>query len=111
IRILDWGGNFNFAAMNNLAAREARGDYLLLLNNDTAVLGDDWLDVLMSHAQRPEIGIAGARLLTPDSQRVQHAGLILGMQGIAASAFADSQPTGYAGALLRAVVEQNYSAV
>ncbi|TCJ18047.1 glycosyltransferase [Parasulfuritortus cantonensis] len=78
IRVLASPGPFNFAAMNNQAAREARGEYLLLLNNDTAVLHEDWLDEMMAHARRPEVGVVGARLIYPTG-KIQHAGVVLGL--------------------------------
>jgi GT2 family glycosyltransferase/glycosyltransferase involved in cell wall biosynthesis len=111
VRVLRYEKPFNFSAMNNLAAKEARGEYLLLLNNDTAVLEPDWLDEMMSHAQRPEVGVVGARLLFPN-RLVQHAGVVLGM-GIYAVAdhpfigFPAEDP-GYWG---RLELTQNYSAV
>src|SRR5690606_35635661 len=75
IRVLRYPHPFNYSAINNMAAREARGEYLVLLNNDTAILREDWLDALMNHGQRPEVGIVGAKLLYPDG-KIQHAGVI-----------------------------------
>ncbi|MET1078203.1 MAG: glycosyltransferase [Pseudomonas sp.] len=109
VRVLAYPHPFNFAAINNLAAREARGEYLLLLNNDTAVLREDWLDQLLNHAQRPEVGVVGAKLLYPDG-RVESAGLLLGLRGPAESPFV-GEPMNAAGYLQRLQVEQNYSAV
>lgn len=82
VRVLACPGPFNYAAINNRAAREASGDILLLLNNDTEVRHPDWLREMASHAIRPEIGAVGARLLFPHGQ-VQHAGVVLGLDGIA----------------------------
>ncbi len=109
LRVLRQPGPFNFSAMNNAAARTARGDYLLLLNNDTAALHDDWLDEMMSHAVRPDVGIVGAKLLFPDG-KIQHAGVILGMRGPAEHPFINRPPEdrGYFG---RAQLVQNLSAV
>lgn len=67
---------FNFAALNNLGARTARGDVLVFANNDLEFVQPRWLHELVAEAIRPEIGVAGARLLYPDG-RVQHAGLVL----------------------------------
>ena len=78
IRVITSPGPFNFSALNNRAAEQARGDYLLLLNNDTAVLQADWLDEMMAHGQRAEVGIVGARLIYPTGS-IQHAGVILGI--------------------------------
>ncbi len=109
VRVIPYSSPFNFSAMINLGARHAAGDYLLLLNNDTAVLQDAWLRRMMDHAQRPEVGVVGARLLFPD-QRVQHAGVIVGMGGsahhVGAGAALDEP-----GPMGRAQMTQNYSAV
>ena len=109
LRVVRQPGPFNFSAMNNAAAKLARGDYLLLLNNDTAALHDDWLDDMMGHAVRPDVGIVGAKLLYPDG-KIQHAGVILGMRGPAEHPFIGRPPEdrGYFG---RAQLTQNLSAV
>ncbi len=109
LRVLHAPGPFNFSAMNNAAARAARGEYLLLLNNDTAALHEDWLDEMMGHAVRPDVGIVGAKLLYPDG-KIQHAGVILGVKGPAEHAFIGRPPEdrGYYG---RAQLTQNLSAV
>lgn len=78
VRVLTYSRPYNFSAMNNLAVRAARGEYILLLNNDTVVVQDNWLDRMMAQAQRPDVGVVGARLVYPD-QRLQHAGIVLGM--------------------------------
>lgn len=80
VRVLHRPGPFNFSALNNDAAREARGEILVLLNNDTDVLSPDWLRELVSHAIRPEIGIVGAKLLYPD-RLVQHSGIVFDGRG------------------------------
>lgn len=109
IRVLRYPAPFNFSAMNNLAASEARGDYLLLLNNDTAVIRGDWLDALLNHAQRPEVGVVGAKLLHANG-KVQHAGLLLGLYGTAGQPFVglDANAQGY---MHRLEIDQNYGAV
>ncbi len=81
VRVLRHPGRFNWSAMNNAAARAARGDVLLLLNNDIAALHPDWLTVLVSHAVQPDVGAVGAKLLYPDG-RVQHAGITTDATGI-----------------------------
>lgn len=77
VRLLRHPGPFNYAAINNHAVREARGDVVVLLNNDVDPISSMWLDELVSHALRPEVGAVGAKLLYPDG-RVQHAGVVLG---------------------------------
>ncbi len=109
LRVIRAPGEFNFSAMNNTAARAARGEYLLLLNNDTAALHEDWLDEMMGHAVRPDVGAVGAKLLFPDG-KIQHAGVILGIRGPAEHPFIGRPPEdrGYFG---RAQLVQDLSAV
>ncbi len=82
-RVIHLPGPFNFAHICNQAAREATSPYLVFLNNDVEIIQADWLDRLLELAQRPEIGVVGAKLLYRD-RRVQHAGVILGIDGRAA---------------------------
>jgi GT2 family glycosyltransferase len=77
VRILPYQGAFNWSAMNNRAAEAARGEVLLLLNNDIDVIDGGWLAELVSQAMRPQVGAVGAKLLYPDGT-VQHAGMTLG---------------------------------
>ena len=74
---------FNFSFLMNEGERLSSGEYLLLLNNDTEVLSEDWLEVMLEQAQRPNIGVVGARLLFPNNT-LQHGGMIVGLGGIAA---------------------------
>ena len=82
VQILKYDKPFNYAAMNNLAARSAEGSVLCLLNNDIEVIERDWLREMVSHALRPEVGAVGAKLLYPDDA-IQHAGVIIGIHGLA----------------------------
>ncbi len=109
LRVLRYPHPFNFSAMNNCAAAQARGDYLVLMNNDTAVIDDNWLDELLNHAQRPEVGIVGARLHYPDGT-LQHAGVLLGLRGPAEHPWLrrDPQAPSY---MNRSQLDQNFSAV
>lgn len=75
-------GAFNFSRLCNLGARQAKGDVLVFLNNDTTVVTPDWLATLMRFARNAEIGAVGARLLYP-SGRLQHAGVVMGIGGYA----------------------------
>ena len=77
VRILPQPGPFNFSALNNRAAEQARGEVLLLLNNDTEVIEPGWLAEMVSHALRPEVGAVGAKLIYANG-RIQHAGVVLG---------------------------------
>lgn len=108
-RVLRRPGPFNFAALNNDAVREARGELVLLLNNDTEVVRPGWLSELVRQALRPEVGAVGARLWYPDGT-LQHGGVITGAGGVAGHAHLGlrrSEP-GYMG---RARVVQDLSAV
>jgi glycosyltransferase involved in cell wall biosynthesis len=78
VRVLRDEGPFNYSRLNNRAAAEARGDVLLLLNNDIDVLQSDWLREMVSHALRPDVGTVGARLLFED-RTLQHGGVVLGV--------------------------------
>ncbi|HEY0649274.1 glycosyltransferase family 2 protein [Phenylobacterium sp.] len=82
VRVLPAPGPFNYSALNNLAAAEATGEVLVLLNNDIEVTDAGWLSALVAQAVRPNVGAAGARLLFPDG-RVQHAGVVVGVGGAA----------------------------
>lgn len=109
IRVLYAPGAFNFSRMNNLAVQEARGEFILMLNNDTAALQPDWLTHMVRNALRDDVGIVGARLLYPDG-RLQHAGVILGLRGPAEHPFLGLEATD-PGYLCRAQVQQDFSAV
>jgi GT2 family glycosyltransferase/SAM-dependent methyltransferase len=80
------GAPFNFSALCNAGAAASTGRYLLFLNDDTVVMNPNWLEALLEHAQRDEIGAVGALLLFPDL-RIQHAGVVLGVYGVAGHAF------------------------
>jgi len=109
VRVLSMPIPFNYSKLNNAAITTARGDYIVLLNNDTEVLTPDWLEAMMEQAQRPAIGAVGASLIFPD-RSVQHGGVILGIGGVAGHShrFANPDSAGYFGAL-RAI--SNYAAV
>jgi GT2 family glycosyltransferase len=81
-RIIPWDKPFNYAAVNNFGAAHARGDVLLFLNNDIEAINSDWLERLVTHAMRPEVGAVGAKLYYADDS-IQHAGIVVGMGGIA----------------------------
>ena len=82
VRLVRHDVPFNFSAINNYAASQARGRFLLFLNNDTEVLTPDWIDAMVEYAQRPQTGAVGAKLLYEDGT-VQHAGVIVGLGGVA----------------------------
>jgi tetratricopeptide (TPR) repeat protein len=73
---------FNYSTLNNFAVMQASGDYLLFLNNDIEIITADWIEALVEQAQRPATGAVGGLLLYPDDT-VQHAGVVLGVGGVA----------------------------
>lgn len=80
-RIIKWNKQFNFASVCNFGAKEARGDYLLFLNNDTEVITPTWVEDMLGYAQQKYIGSVGCKLLYPDG-KLQHGGIILGVGGL-----------------------------
>lgn len=108
-RVLKFMHPFNYSAINNFAAEEAEGEFLCLMNNDIEVISEDWLDEMVGHAARPDIGAVGAMLYYPDD-RIQHAGVILLKTGIADHIYSGYKRgiEGYRG---RASLVQNLSAV
>lgn len=77
---------FNYSKLNNWAARVAAGPMLLLLNDDIVPIRPDWLEAMLEHAQRPEIGAVGAKLVYPNGL-IQHAGVVMGIFGTSGHAF------------------------
>ncbi|MDY6866919.1 MAG: glycosyltransferase family 2 protein [Chloroflexota bacterium] len=107
--VLEYDHPFNYSAINNFAVQHAGGDVLVFMNNDIEVISPYWLDEMVSHAIRPDIGAVGA-LLYYDDNTIQHAGVILGAGGVAGHAYLNwhrkdfLQKTGV-------FVVRNYSAV
>ncbi|QYM79768.1 glycosyltransferase [Horticoccus luteus] len=115
VTVLDYDAPFNYSAVNNTAVRAAHGELLAFLNNDIEIISPDWLDEMVSHAVRPEIGCVGAMLYYPDDT-IQHAGIVLGVGGrpgtpsVAGHAF-KCATRGSEGQRARLRLVQNYSAV
>ena len=109
VRVLTWEREFNYSAINNFGVKEAKGDYILLLNNDTKILDKDSLGDMLGYCMRPEVGIVGSKLIYGDGT-IQHAGVILGLGGIAGHAFIglDAKEYGY---MSRAYLSCDYTAV
>ena len=78
IRVITYEGAFNYSAVNNLGVSKARGEYVLLLNNDTQVITVNWMEELLMYAQRKDVGAVGAKLYYGD-KTIQHAGVVLGL--------------------------------
>lgn len=109
VQLLHYNAPYNYSAINNWAVQQAKGDLIALLNNDIEVITPGWLKEMVSHAIRPEIGAVGAMLYYPDDT-IQHAGIILGLNGPAGHVHRDflRNSPGYFG---RARLIQNFSAV
>lgn len=109
VRFVRFDAPFNYSAINNFGVRHARGEYLVLLNNDTEVITREWLGAMLEYAQRPDVGVVGAKLLYTD-KRIQHAGVIVGIGGVAGHAhiMERGDEPGY---FSRAQLPQNLSAV
>lgn len=109
VRVLEYNKPFNYSSINNYAATKANGTIIALLNNDIEIITGDWLTELVSHAVRPDIGCVGSMLYYPDD-RIQHAGVIVGLGGCAGHShkFYKRGDYGYTNRLL---CTQNYSAV
>lgn len=78
VTIVHYEGAFNYSAVNNLGVSHAKGEYVLLLNNDTQVITVNWMEELLMYAQRPDVGAVGAKLYYGD-KTIQHAGVVLGL--------------------------------
>ena len=100
---------FNYSQINNYGASKAQGDYLLLLNNDTKVVTSDWLEAMVEQAQRPTIGAVGSMLLYPDDT-IQHAGVVIGLGGVAGHSHKHF-PITHPGYISQLASVNNYSAV
>jgi GT2 family glycosyltransferase len=109
VSVHSWDHPFNYSAINNFGVEKAEGSILAFLNNDVEVINPEWLDEMVSHACREEIGCVGAKLYYPNDT-VQHAGVILGIGGIAGHShkyFKRDEP----GYFSRLMLVQNLSAV
>jgi GT2 family glycosyltransferase len=109
LRVLPMDVPFNYSRLNNVAAATATGEVLLLLNNDTQIVTPDWIEAMLEQALRPAIGAVGANLLYPDGS-VQHAGVVVGIGGVAGHSHRAFAP-GSAGYFEALRTTTNYSAV
>ncbi len=109
IRIVEYDEAFNYAAINNFGVEHARGELIGLINNDVEVISDHWLTEMVQHAIRPEIGAVGAKLYY-DNDTIQHAGVILGVGGVAGHSHKHF-PRSSHGYFSRLKITQNLSAV
>jgi len=109
VKVLPYHHPFNYSAINNFGAQHAQGEVIGLINNDIEVISPEWLTEMVSHALRPEIGCVGAKLYYADNT-IQHAGVILGIGGVANHPHKNF-PSGAHGYFARLSVVQNFSAV
>lgn len=109
VRVLRWDFPFNYSAINNFGAGHATGEVVGLVNNDIEPINEDWLTEMVRHVIRPEVGCVGAKLYYPNDT-IQHAGVILGMGGVAGHGhkYFDRRANGY---FARLHLVQNVSAV
>ena len=109
VRVLYYKEEFNYSRINNFGAKEANGEYVLLLNNDTEMIEPDSIKEMLDVCMRPDVGIVGAKLIFEDNT-IQHAGVIIGFGGVAGHAFIgqDRDDNGY---FSRIISVQDLSAV
>ena len=109
VRIRQHDHAFNYSTINNDAVLDCRGELICLLNNDIEVITPGWLEELASHAMREHVGAVGAMLYYPDDT-IQHAGVIIGVHGVAAHPYS-GMPRGHNGQMARAKLTQAMTAV
>ncbi len=109
LKVIKDNSPFNFSRINNEAVKQTDGEYLAFLNNDLEVINIDWLSQMVSCAIQPNTGAVGAKLWYPN-ELLQHAGVILGINGVAGHAH-KGQPKGHFGYFNRSILVQNFSAV
>lgn len=111
VKVVTWEGEFNYSAVNNFGVRNSSGEYILLLNNDTELISEDGISSMLGVCQRADVGAVGARLYYPDNT-IQHAGIIVGLGGIAGHIFVgtDEKNTDFL-KMLRICTSSDYSAV
>ena len=110
IRILFYDKPFNYSAINNYAVSKSKAEYILLLNNDIEIISQDWLSSMLEYIQLSNVGVVGARLIYPQNNTLQHAGVVLGLGGVAGHAFKHFPADTEVAPILSTVV-RNYSAV
>lgn len=109
IKVVIWDKAFNYSAINNFGAQYATGEYLILLNNDVEIITPNWIEEMLMHCQRQDVGIVGGKLYYADNT-IQHAGVIIGIGGVAGHShkYFGKEDNGY---FSRLKITQNLSAV
>lgn len=109
IKIVVWNDKFNYSKINNFGFDNVSGEYVILLNNDVEIISENWIEEMLMYAQRSDVGAVGAMLYYPDDT-IQHAGVILGIGGVAGHSHKNFKRGDY-GYMTRAAIVQNLSAV
>ncbi|MBD0412879.1 glycosyltransferase family 2 protein [Pseudoalteromonas distincta] len=109
VRLLTYNKPFNYSAINNYAVSKANGEVIVLMNNDIEIQSPNWLNEMLSHALRNDVGCVGAKLYYPNNT-IQHAGVVTGIGGVAGHAH-KYLPKEHAGYFKRLKITQNFSAV
>lgn len=107
--VVYWDGEFNYSAINNFGVKSAKGEYLLLLNNDTELFTEDAITRMLGICMRKDVGVVGAKLFYADDT-IQHAGVVVGFGGYAGHVFHGMKDNEF-GYMMRARVNNNFSAV
>ncbi|MDE7311085.1 MAG: glycosyltransferase family 2 protein [Eubacterium sp.] len=109
VRVVVWEDTFNYSKITNFGVAHSKGEYILLLNNDTEVMTPDFIEEMLGYCMRDDVGICGARLFYFDDT-IQHAGVIVGLGGICGEGF-QGFPKENGGYQNRIFCPQDYSAV
>ena len=108
-KVIDVNTEFNYSNINNIGVNKSKGDFVVLLNNDTEIITPEWLNIMVGYAIQPHIGAVGPKLFYPDN-RIQHAGVVLGLGGVASHVYIGL--TKYENGIFgRLNIPYNYSAV
>ncbi|RJQ27173.1 glycosyltransferase family 2 protein [Candidatus Parcubacteria bacterium] len=109
IRVLRWEKPFNYAKINNYGAKHANGEFFLFLNNDIQVINPDWVERMIEHFAKPDVGVVGAKLYFPNNT-IEHGGFFLGIRGFGSHSHIGF-PRNSFGYFGRLITVQNYTAV
>lgn len=109
VKVIYWNDIFNYASINNFGAEESHGEFLVFLNNDVEIISPEWIEEMLGLAQQPDVGIVGVKLYFPN-YTIQHAGVVIGLGGIAGHIAVGMPGTDY-GYQGRSIITQDYSAV
>jgi glycosyltransferase involved in cell wall biosynthesis len=110
VKFYHFAEDFNYSKINNYGVSLAKGEHLILLNGDTEVISKDWMESMLEHSQRSEVGAVGAKLYYPNNT-IQHAGVILGLNKGVADHIYKGLPISDSGYFNRASIIQNLSAI